>query len=131
MNESLKFRPIRKKANMIRVKFHLHITIRTSDIIFLRITVRLTYCMTCLHRIFGHFEGIQFHSAPRISSRTIFSKGAIKINFYLKYWSTEFYVRYKFQSFSNYEISPRPFYFNFLNFNVQEGRLLFIYFKKS
>ena len=101
-SSSLKFRQIRKR-NMNKVKFHLHITIRTSDIIFLRITVRLTYCMTCLHRIFGHFEGIQFHSAPRISSRTIFSKGAIKINFYLKYWSTNFFVRCKI--FDHFEIT--------------------------
>ena len=52
------------------------------DILFFSwLTLRLSYCLTCLHRIFWDFEGIQFHSAPRISSRAIFSKGAIKINF--------------------------------------------------
>ena len=83
---------------------YLLITIRKRDIIFSWLRVRLSYCLTCLHRIFSHFEGIQFHSAQWISSRAIFSKGAIKINFYLKYWCTEFFVRCKFRSFCNNEI---------------------------
>ena len=88
----------------------------TKDIIFSWLTLRLSYCLTCLHRIFSHFEGIQFHSAPRISSRAIFSKGAIKINFYLKYWSTNFFVRCKI--LSHFEITKFIVFILFWHSNV-------------